>query len=85
MTEKIRRVEFDIWSRGEDKTGEELKNQVMLGTGFPEVAQLNCTNEPDFTIWSLRPFIIIGGPVGEKENNDINVFCFHHSENMANV
>lgn len=66
MTDNIRRVEFDIWCRGEDKTGEELKSQVMLGIGFPKVAQVNCTNEPDFTVWSLRPRITTGIPVGEK-------------------
>lgn len=71
VTEKICRVEFEICSRGEDKTGEELKSQVMLGTGFPEVAQLNCTNEPEFTVWSLRPLIITGGPVKEKEKSMI--------------
>lgn len=83
MTEKIRRLESDIWTRGEDKTGIELKSQVMLGTGFPEVVQLNCTNEPDFRVWSLRPLIIVGGPKGEKENNDVNVSCLHQSNDIA--
>lgn len=59
-------MEFTICSRAEDKTGEELKSQVMLGTGFPKVAQLKSTNEPDFTVWSLRPRVIRGVPAGGK-------------------
>lgn len=55
-----------MWKWDDGKIGKELNNQVILGTGFPKVSQINCTEEPNFTVWSNNPVIAAGAPVGKK-------------------